>query len=266
MLLTGPNLSAQEHERQVSHCRVLSKLSVFITGPSDDRHIPTNLCHVGLRTFPGCTSECASNRQFCGSRMSSSTCSCLLAIAVLLVNVSPAAAQEQHRNFAVPKQSYNSAQEQRRDQTRYVADLRKITRAAGTIFAGIVTSVRHTPASKLSEIETVQVSFRVDHAIRGTRAGENLTIHEWAGLWSTGDRYRVGEHVLLFLYPPSKLGLTSPVGGPLGRFNVDQADLVVLKTETPKLPPNNAGAEKPPGKSRVSYREFSRAIHRAAEE
>ena len=76
----------------------------------------------------------------------------------------------------------------------------------------------------------------------------------------------MGEHVLLFLYPPSKLGLTSPVGGPLGRFNVDQADLVVLKTEAPKLPPNNAGAEKPPGKSRVSYREFSRAIHRAAEE
>jgi len=124
-----------------------------------------------------------------------------------------------------------------------------------------VTSVRHTPASKLSEIETVQVSFRVDHAIRGTRAGENLTIHEWAGLWSTGDRYRVGEHVLLFLYPPSKLGLTSPVGGPLGRFNVDQANLVVLK-----LAPNNAGAGKPPGKSRVSYREFSRAIHRVAEE
>jgi len=238
---------------------------MFITGPSDDRHIPTNLCHVGLRTFPGCTSECASNRQFCGSRMSTCTCSCLLVVAVLLVNVSPAAAQEQHRNFA-PRKSYNSAQEQRRNQTRYVADLRKITRAAGTIFAGIVTSVRHTPASKLSEIETVQISFRVDHAIRGTRAGENLTIHEWAGLWSTGDRYRVGEHVLLFLYPPSKLGLTSPVGGPLGRFNVDQADLVVLKTETPKLPPNNAGAEKPPGKSRVSYREFSRAIHRAAEE
>src|SRR5229473_8632100 len=52
--------------------------SVFITGPSDDRHIPTDLSHVGLRTFPGCTSECASNRQFCGSRMSSSTCSCLL--------------------------------------------------------------------------------------------------------------------------------------------------------------------------------------------
>ena len=68
---------------------------MFMTGPSDDRHIPTNLCHVGLRTFPGCTSECASNRQFCGSRMSTCTCSCLLVVAVMLVNVSPAAAQEQ---------------------------------------------------------------------------------------------------------------------------------------------------------------------------
>ena len=29
--------------------------------------------------------------------------------------------------------------------------------------------------------------------------------------------------------PPSKLGLTSPVGGALGRFPVDQANLVILK-------------------------------------
>jgi hypothetical protein len=33
-----------------------------------------------------------------------------------------------------------------------------------------------------------------------------VTILEWLGLSSSGQRYAIGEHVL-FLYPPSKLGL-----------------------------------------------------------
>jgi hypothetical protein len=33
---------------------------------------------------------------------------------------------------------------------------------------------------------------------------------------------------MLFLYPPSKLGLTSPVGGPLGRFKIDPDGRVIL--------------------------------------
>jgi hypothetical protein len=41
--------------------------------------------------------------------------------------------------------------------------------------------------------------------------GQVLTVHEWAGLWSSGKRYCVGERVFLFLYPPGKLGLTSVV-------------------------------------------------------
>jgi hypothetical protein len=31
-----------------------------------------------------------------------------------------------------------------------------------------------------------------------------------------------GEHILLFLYPPSRLGLTSPVGGSRGQVALDQ--------------------------------------------
>ena len=32
-----------------------------------------------------------------------------------------------------------------------------------------------------------------------------------------------GEHFLLLLYPPSRLGFTSPVGGPLGEVLLDGA-------------------------------------------
>jgi hypothetical protein len=32
---------------------------------------------------------------------------------------------------------------------------------------------------------------------------------------------RKGQHILIFLYPPSRLGLTSPVGGWLGQVALD---------------------------------------------
>jgi len=53
------------------------------------------------------------------------------------------------------------------------------------------------------------VTFHIESGLRGATAGRNLTINEWIGLWSSGQRYAVGERVLLFLYPKSKLGLTS---------------------------------------------------------
>ncbi|MGA8618051.1 MAG: hypothetical protein WB660_05965 [Candidatus Sulfotelmatobacter sp.] len=64
--------------------------------------------------------------------------------------------------------------------------------------------------------------------MRGASIGEKLTIHEWAGLWTRGERYRVGERVLLFLYSPSRLGLTSPVAGAIGRFAIDSEGKIVL--------------------------------------
>jgi hypothetical protein len=81
---------------------------------------------------------------------------------------------------------------------------------------------------------TVQITFRIEQAIRGTRAGQILTIREWAGLWNSGQRYHPGERLLLFLYSPSSLGLTSPVGGASGRFTVDSGGSAVI--ENGRLP------------------------------
>ena len=90
-----------------------------------------------------------------------------------------------------------------------------ISRAAGLIFSGTVTRVERRPAGGQA-IETVAITFHVENAIRGATPGEDFTISQWIGLWSGGQRYRVGERVLLFLYPPSKLGLTSCVAGAWG--------------------------------------------------
>jgi hypothetical protein len=102
-----------------------------------------------------------------------------------------------------------------------------LIRSSGYIFAGTVKSVARV-APKGNGVATVLINFRVDQAMRGVRTGQTLAIREWAGLWESGERYRPGERVLLFLYPPSKLGLTSPVAGPMGRFRIGPDGRVIF--------------------------------------
>lgn len=139
----------------------------------------------------------------------------------------------------------------------------QMSRAAGTIFSGTVLAIRRQPATRDHAVETVAITFRVENAIRGATPGQNVTISQWMGLWSSGQRYRAGERVLLFLYPPSKLGLTSCVAAPLGRFRVDPRGVVLLSAE------HLAAFRRDPvlgGKSRVLFGDFALAVRRASEE
>jgi hypothetical protein len=138
-----------------------------------------------------------------------------------------------------------------------------LARAAGTIFSGTVTAIRRQPASRSEVVETVAITFRVEDAIRGATPGEDLTISQWIGLWSSGQRYRVGERVLLFLYPPSKLGLTSCVAGSIGRFTIDPRGRVLLSAQH-----LSAFREDPVlgGKSRATFSDFALAVRQAGEE
>jgi hypothetical protein len=97
--------------------------------------------------------------------------------------------------------------------------------------------------------------------MRGTAAGQNLTIHEWAGLWNHGERYRVGERVLLFLYSPSKLGLTSPVGGAVGKFKVKSDGQVLMTRQHVQFLWRDPILG---GKTVVPYADFSLAVQRAS--
>jgi hypothetical protein len=98
-------------------------------------------------------------------------------------------------------------------------DLRDVVRRSGTIFAGTVTAIELNRAP--SSVATVHITFHVDQIMQGSAlVGTSLSINEWAGLWSAGPHYRIGERLVLFLYPTSKLGLTSPVAGEWGRLPV----------------------------------------------
>ncbi len=101
---------------------------------------------------------------------------------------------------------------------------RRVARAAKLIFSGVVLQVKRSE----NAYGATQITFRVENAIRGVRRGQIIRVSEWSGLWNSGERYAAGEHVLLFLYPKSKLGLTSPVGGKEGRYAVDAEGRVLV--------------------------------------
>lgn len=101
-----------------------------------------------------------------------------------------------------------------------------LCRTSGMIFSGTVLGIEVPGSGGPLALSIVEIKLHVDQAIAGVRSNQTLTIREWAGAWSEHPLSR-GQRVLFFLYPPSRLGLTSPVGGALGQLAM-QGDAVVI--------------------------------------
>jgi hypothetical protein len=167
----------------------------------------------------------------------------VLALALVLV-VSPAFAEQPVRVSVDPPRT---------------ASPPDLIRSAGYIFAGTVKSVERITPKQHDSVGAMRITFQVEKGIRGVQARQTLVIQEWLGLWEAGERYRPGERALLFLYPPSKLGLTSLVGGPMGWFPIDEDDGILLdRGRTGRLSPEiQAHLE---GKKRISVEDFAHAL------
>lgn len=137
--------------------------------------------------------------------------------------------------------------------------LPRMIHSAGIIFSGQVVSVTHAGAASGELATPTVITFRVQHAIQGAIAGQRLTIREWPGLWNLGERYRIGERVFLFLYPPSRLGLTSPVKGMLGRLAMDPQERILLRPEITNAFAPDLVFER---KDSVPYADFERGLQR----
>jgi hypothetical protein len=143
----------------------------------------------------------------------------------------------------------------------------QLTRKSGYMFSGTVLKVQRIGTNKNSGADSVAVTFHVDKGLRGIKTGQTLTIREWAGLWNSQERYRPGEHAFLFLYPPSRLGLTSPVNADSGRLNIDSNNRVILPGSLPDEMPVSSRVRQPAKKNHtLALREFAAAIRRASEE
>lgn len=144
-----------------------------------------------------------------------------------------------------------------------IPNLHAIVAPAGYVFSGTVKAVERIKPRSPGSVAVMRITFYVDHGYRGVRTGQTFSIHEWAGLWENGDRYRRGEHVMLFLYPPSRLGLTSPV--PNGRFPVDSGGRIVVPSR--RRPPGTSLLHSPsPPNLRIDPGDFDLLLRRAEQE
>ena len=101
------------------------------------------------------------------------------------------------------------------DQAQLDADaaeeqMHSLLQHSGRAFAGQVLAIARLPYA-------VEIRFRVEVPVRNVHAGEIVVLHEWIGLWNSGEqRYTPGERVLVFLNGVSSAGYASPVGGQQG--------------------------------------------------
>ena len=148
-----------------------------------------------------------------------------------------------------------------------IPKLHVLANKAGYVFSGTVKSVERIVPHQASSVPVMRITFHVDRGFVGVRSGQDLIVNECLGLWQSGESYLPGERVTLFLYPPSKLGLTSPVGGMSGRFRVDPGGRIMID---PGRIVVNPPARSPRPQSRkllfLSPDDFARALRHALED
>lgn len=144
-----------------------------------------------------------------------------------------------------------------------VPNLHAIVTRSGYVFAGTVKAVVPIKPRHPDGVAVMRITFYVDKGYRGVHTGQTFSIHEWAGLWKNGEHYLPGEHVMLFLFPPSKLGLTSPV--PNGRFPVDPGGRIIIPSPRRPSSPSHLQGQSPPG-LRISLRDLGLALRRVEQE
>jgi hypothetical protein len=139
-----------------------------------------------------------------------------------------------------------------------------LTQNSGYEFAGTVEAVEHVTAAGRG-VSTTRITFHVDAAVRGVHTGQTVVITEWGGLWGSREQYSAGERVFLFLYPLSKLGLTSPVQGTGGRFRIAGNGRVVVRPEQKGVLPERV--TRIMGEQRaIELSEFANALRMADKE
>jgi hypothetical protein len=111
------------------------------------------------------------------------------------------------------------------------ADPAGLARRAGVVVAGEIVQVRPGAHPRYPRLGVTFVTLRVSEAFKGARpglltfmqighAGDTLPPLGGARFMLIPDlpHYRPGEEVILFLYPTTETGLTSPVGGRRGKW------------------------------------------------
>ncbi len=109
-------------------------------------------------------------------------------------------------------------------------NLEKLVRDSGIIFSGKVVTVETGEKDPGMNLFTTYYTFAIEDALYGVE-GDTVTIMQYGG--EAGGRsyyppgvplFDIGETVVAFFYPRSKIGMTSAVAKGQGKFVVGPAD------------------------------------------
>ncbi|OGI20300.1 MAG: hypothetical protein A3B68_05620 [Candidatus Melainabacteria bacterium RIFCSPHIGHO2_02_FULL_34_12] len=114
-------------------------------------------------------------------------------------------------------------------------NLKEITDSADRIFAGKCIKAEE---KEYEGLPVTEYKFKVTEAIKGV-TDEEITFRQWQPTVRDGG-YTEGNKYILFLFPDSEKGLTSPVGFAQGKFEVETTGFIRRK-EVVKNSLNNRG-------------------------
>ena len=118
-------------------------------------------------------------------------------------------------------------------------NLEEITSASDRIFAGICTNVEEIEEDPESKLPVFRYTFNITEPIKGLNGKEEITFKQWKPT-ANGASYETGKKYVLFLYPNSERGLTSPVGFLQGQFEIQKKGFI-RRSEVVRNKSNNRG-------------------------
>lgn len=122
-------------------------------------------------------------------------------------------------------------------------NLEEIVSASDRIFAGKCINAEVLDNDPESKMPVIKYTFKIIEGIKGVGGKEKITFKQWLPTVRNGS-YEKGEKYVLFLYPNSIRGLTSPVGlSSQGQFDIEEKGFIRRK-EVVKNKMNNLGLSK----------------------
>jgi len=153
-----------------------------------------------------------------------------------------------------------------------VLTLEQIVASSGFIFSGKVVNVWSEREVATGFIVTYS-TVAIDESLRGVNTGR-FTFKQYGGSYkglnvivADMSYFAMGEEVVAFLYPLSKVGLTSPVGVAEGKWTIQRdpatgKKFVAGNLFAAKAPVSAAVAEAPA--TRIEYNEFLKLVRMLA--
>lgn len=109
-------------------------------------------------------------------------------------------------------------------------NLERLVREAGMIFGGKVINVKTGEQYTSMRLYATEYTFLVTEQLYGVR-GDTVRIRQYGGeadgrkFYPPGvPRFEEGEEVIVFMYSPSRVGMTSSVGKEQGKFMIQNGD------------------------------------------